>query len=162
MLSTDTENQNQEDQASVPVCSQLCNAYGLELTADQYRKSPSPPYTLQRVWNGRSSSFRQVSSRLPLYDQPGHEAHIQVESGTFPFYRCVEPAEVAEERRLLYVAMTRAQLFLVSSQKHQVQRPICKADAYRPCHTANSGWREETRKIGALANLLPLLRRPLL
>lgn len=37
-----------------------------------------------------------------------------VEQGTYPSYRCVEPHEIAEERRLLYVAMTRAQVFLVS------------------------------------------------
>jgi superfamily I DNA/RNA helicase len=36
-----------------------------------------------------------------------------VEQGTYPSYRCVEAHEVAEERRLLYVAMTRAQVFLV-------------------------------------------------
>ncbi len=35
------------------------------------------------------------------------------EQGTYPSYRCTEPAEIAEERRLLYVAMTRAQTFLV-------------------------------------------------
>lgn len=39
-----------------------------------------------------------------------------VEQGTFPSYRCTEAAEIAEERRLLYVAMTRAQGFLVSFQ----------------------------------------------
>ncbi|KAI9632622.1 P-loop containing nucleoside triphosphate hydrolase protein [Dioszegia hungarica] len=78
MLSTDTENQNQEDQASVPkvTISTVHAAKGLE-------------------W--------------PVVFIPA------VESGTFPFYRCVEPAEVAEERRLLYVAMTRAQLFLTMS-----------------------------------------------
>lgn len=36
-----------------------------------------------------------------------------VEQGTYPSYRCTEPNEIAEERRLLYVAMTRAQVFLV-------------------------------------------------
>ncbi|TXT15032.1 uncharacterized protein COLE_01225 [Cutaneotrichosporon oleaginosum] len=36
------------------------------------------------------------------------------EQGTFPSYRCTEEHEIAEERRLLYVAMTRAQLFLVT------------------------------------------------
>nr|KIR86884.1 DNA helicase II/ATP-dependent DNA helicase PcrA [Cryptococcus tetragattii IND107] len=35
-----------------------------------------------------------------------------VEQGTYPSYRCTEPHEIAEERRLLYVAMTRAQSFL--------------------------------------------------
>ncbi|BEI85006.1 hypothetical protein CcaverHIS002_0504070 [Cutaneotrichosporon cavernicola] len=35
-----------------------------------------------------------------------------VEQDTFPSYRCIEEHEIAEERRLLYVAMTRAQLFL--------------------------------------------------
>ncbi|KAH9457106.1 hypothetical protein Pst134EA_021003 [Puccinia striiformis f. sp. tritici] len=34
---------------------------------------------------------------------------IAVEDGIFPFYRCSEPEEVKEERRLLFVAMTRAQ-----------------------------------------------------
>lgn len=38
-----------------------------------------------------------------------------VEQGTYPSYRCTEPHEIAEERRLLYVAMTRAQGFLVGS-----------------------------------------------
>ncbi|AAW42599.2 ATP-dependent DNA helicase pcra, putative [Cryptococcus deneoformans JEC21] len=38
-----------------------------------------------------------------------------VEQGTFPSYRCTEPHEIAEERRLLYVAMTRAQSFLTMS-----------------------------------------------
>lgn len=36
------------------------------------------------------------------------------EGGTYPSYRSTEPHEIAEERRLLYVAMTRAQTFLVS------------------------------------------------
>jgi superfamily I DNA/RNA helicase len=36
-----------------------------------------------------------------------------VEQDTFPSYRCTEEHEIAEERRLLYVAMTRAQVFLV-------------------------------------------------
>ncbi|CAO1629096.1 unnamed protein product [Parajaminaea phylloscopi] len=35
-----------------------------------------------------------------------------VEDGIFPFYRCVKENEVDEERRLLYVAMTRAQTLL--------------------------------------------------
>ncbi|KIR97562.1 DNA helicase II/ATP-dependent DNA helicase PcrA [Cryptococcus deuterogattii 2001/935-1] len=38
-----------------------------------------------------------------------------VEQGTYPSYRCTEPHEIAEERRLLYVAMTRAQSFLIMS-----------------------------------------------
>ncbi|WWC60335.1 uncharacterized protein I303_102906 [Kwoniella dejecticola CBS 10117] len=38
-----------------------------------------------------------------------------VEQGTYPSYRCVEAHEIAEERRLLYVAMTRAQNFLTMS-----------------------------------------------
>ncbi|WWD16482.1 hypothetical protein CI109_100908 [Kwoniella shandongensis] len=38
-----------------------------------------------------------------------------VEQGTFPSYRCTEAHEIAEERRLLYVAMTRAQNFLTLS-----------------------------------------------
>ncbi|WOO80687.1 ATP-dependent DNA helicase srs2 [Vanrija pseudolonga] len=43
-----------------------------------------------------------------------------VEDGTFPSYRCVEEHEIAEERRLLYVAMTRAQLVL--SMSHTMSR----------------------------------------
>lgn len=35
-----------------------------------------------------------------------------VEDGIFPFYRCEKEHEIAEERRLLYVAMTRAQALL--------------------------------------------------
>ncbi|WWC68615.1 uncharacterized protein I206_102545 [Kwoniella pini CBS 10737] len=38
-----------------------------------------------------------------------------VEQGTYPSYRCTEAHEMAEERRLLYVAMTRAQNFLTMS-----------------------------------------------
>ncbi|KAK8861601.1 hypothetical protein IAR55_002424 [Kwoniella newhampshirensis] len=38
-----------------------------------------------------------------------------VEQGTYPSYRCTEAHEIAEERRLLYVAMTRAQNFLTLS-----------------------------------------------
>ncbi|RXK35890.1 hypothetical protein M231_06854 [Tremella mesenterica] len=41
-----------------------------------------------------------------------------VEQGTYPSYRCTEAHEIAEERRLLYVAMTRAQLFLTLSHCH--------------------------------------------
>lgn len=42
------------------------------------------------------------------------EADFSVEDSTFPSWRSTEEHEVAEERRLLYVAMTRAQTFLVS------------------------------------------------
>lgn len=38
-----------------------------------------------------------------------------VEQGTYPSYRCTEAPEIAEERRLLYVAMTRSQIFLTVS-----------------------------------------------
>ncbi len=38
-----------------------------------------------------------------------------IEQGTYPFYRSVEEAEIREERRLLYVAMTRARAALVMS-----------------------------------------------
>lgn len=37
---------------------------------------------------------------------------LAVEEGSYPFYRCTLPHEIDEERRLLYVAMTRAATFL--------------------------------------------------
>ncbi|GAA5902404.1 ATP-dependent helicase [Sporobolomyces salmoneus] len=43
-----------------------------------------------------------------------------VEDGTYPFFRATEPNEVDEERRLLYVAITRAQSFCFLS--HSVSR----------------------------------------
>ncbi|GAA5916254.1 uncharacterized protein JCM6883_006286 [Sporobolomyces salmoneus] len=43
-----------------------------------------------------------------------------VEDGTYPFFRATEPNEVDEERRLLYVAVTRAQSFCFLS--HSVFR----------------------------------------
>ncbi|WAQ87939.1 hypothetical protein PtA15_9A63 [Puccinia triticina] len=45
---------------------------------------------------------------------------IAVEDGIFPFYRCSEPEEIKEERRLLFVAMTRAQGLLYLT--HAVER----------------------------------------
>ncbi|KAA1096075.1 hypothetical protein PGT21_004275 [Puccinia graminis f. sp. tritici] len=45
---------------------------------------------------------------------------IAAEDGIFPFYRCSEPEEVREERRLLFVAMTRAQGLLYLT--HSVER----------------------------------------
>lgn len=42
-----------------------------------------------------------------------------VELGVFPFYRCSTPDEHREERRLLYVAMTRAQTQLYVSWAHR-------------------------------------------
>lgn len=42
------------------------------------------------------------------------------ENGTYPFYRSVEENEIDEERRLLYVAITRAQSFCILS--HAAQR----------------------------------------
>lgn len=45
-----------------------------------------------------------------------------VEDGTFPFYRCQKLEEVREERRLLYVAMTRAEtnLYLTCARRRLV------------------------------------------
>jgi hypothetical protein len=37
---------------------------------------------------------------------------LSVENGTFPFFRCTSEAEINEECRLLYVAVTRAQTHL--------------------------------------------------
>ena len=42
-----------------------------------------------------------------------------IEHGIFPFYRCTTPDEHREERRLLYVAMTRAQRQLYVSWAHR-------------------------------------------
>jgi len=44
------------------------------------------------------------------------------EEGTFPFYRCTTPEEIREERRLYYVAMTRAQthLYLTYADRRRV------------------------------------------
>lgn len=44
------------------------------------------------------------------------------EDGIFPFYRCIEDDEIREERRLLYVAMTRAQGVLYLS--HSLTRML--------------------------------------
>lgn len=42
-------------------------------------------------------------------------AHMIVENDVYPFYLSKADDEIAEERRLLYVAMTRAQVLLVSA-----------------------------------------------
>lgn len=44
------------------------------------------------------------------------------EEGTYPFYRCTTPDEIREERRLYYVAMTRAQthLYLTYAERRRV------------------------------------------
>lgn len=44
---------------------------------------------------------------------------MAVESGIFPFYRCTKEAEIDEERRLLYVAMTRAQAMLYVTHSYE-------------------------------------------
>lgn len=54
-------------------------------------------------------------------------------------YRCTEAHEIAEERRLLYVAMTRAQNFLVSDTLFGFTRG---AHGGRPSRTVISAWRE--------------------
>lgn len=41
------------------------------------------------------------------------------EDGIFPFYRCTTPDEQREERRLFYVAMTRAETYLYVSWAHR-------------------------------------------
>lgn len=57
------------------------------------------------------------------------------EDGIFPFYRSIEEKEIDEERRLLYVAITRAQSFCFLS--HSAQRMAggesVRADNLRRC-----------------------------
>jgi len=54
---------------------------------------------------------------------------VGVEDGVIPMFRCKEPDEIAEERRLLYVAITRAETMLYMSW---MQRRQVKAD-YKDC-----------------------------
>lgn len=70
---------------------------------------------------------------------------ISVEQGTYPSYRCTEAHEIAEERRLLYVAMTRAQLFLVSWIHRSPSQGRIIADHldYVALSIPNDGWRGE-------------------
>lgn len=89
MLSTDTE--SQEDEGKQPV-------------SYVYSKDDSE-LKLQKVTITTVHSAKGLE--WPVVFIPA------VEQGTYPSYRCVEAHEVAEERRLLYVAMTRAQVFLV-------------------------------------------------
>ncbi|KAL7417167.1 P-loop containing nucleoside triphosphate hydrolase protein [Mrakia frigida] len=44
-----------------------------------------------------------------------------VETGIYPFYRCEEKEEIEEERRLLYVAMTRAEVLLYTTHAQRRQ-----------------------------------------
>lgn len=82
----------------------------LMTTLTRRRKSRSRRSMQRRAWSGLLYSFQQVRrSRFAALTR-------SVEQDTFPSYRCTEEHEIAEERRLLYVAMTRAQVFLVRVQ----------------------------------------------
>lgn len=100
MLSTDTE--SKEDEGKQPVRS-ICSC-GCERDPDCIQK-----VTITTVHSAKGLEW-------PVVFIPA------VEQGTYPSYRCTEPHEVAEERRLLYVAMTRAQVFLVSFQSHELSQ----------------------------------------
>lgn len=55
---------------------------------------------------------------------------VGVEDDCFPFFRCTKPHEIEEERRLLYVAMTRAQslLYLTHCQERMVMGQFVRKD----------------------------------
>ena len=89
MLSTDTESKEDEGKQSV--------SYVLSIGSIQLKNQK---VTITTVHSAKGLEW-------PVVFIPA------VEQGTYPSYRCVEAHEVAEERRLLYVAMTRAQVFLV-------------------------------------------------
>lgn len=55
---------------------------------------------------------------------------IGIESGTFPFFRSTEPDQVNEERRLLYVGMTRSQGLLYLTYTERRLRAGSYKDAY--------------------------------
>jgi len=93
MLSTDTE--SKEDEGKQPV------SYVLSIGSIQLKNQK---VTITTVHSAKGLEW-------PVVFIPA------VEQGTYPSYRCVEAHEVAEERRLLYVAMTRAQVFLVCSSR---------------------------------------------
>ena len=93
MLSTDTESKEDEGKQSV--------SYVLSIGSIQLK--------IQKVTITTVHSAKGLE--WPVVFIPA------VEQGTYPSYRCVEAHEVAEERRLLYVAMTRAQVFLVCSSR---------------------------------------------
>ena len=90
MLSTDTEDSSGQNDANQPVSGQTRQPADIQKV------------TLMTVHAAKGLEW-------PVVFIPA------VEQGTFPSYRCTEPHEIAEERRLLYVAMTRAQGFLVST-----------------------------------------------
>ena len=94
MLSTDTESKEDEGKQSV--------SYVLSIGSIQLK--------IQKVTITTVHSAKGLE--WPVVFIPA------VEQGTYPSYRCVEAHEVAEERRLLYVAMTRAQVFLVCSPRN--------------------------------------------
>ena len=93
MLSTDTE--SKEDEGKQPV------SYVLFIGSIQLKNQK---VTITTVHSAKGLEW-------PVVFIPA------VEQGTYPSYRCVEAHEVAEERRLLYVAMTRTQVFLVCSSR---------------------------------------------
>lgn len=105
MLSTDTE--GKEDQADTPVRFSCRGMSSLILAEGHDQHCPcgqglGVACRLHSCW-----WVTTVLAVVPLT--------AVVEQGTFPSYRCTETHEIAEERRLLYVAMTRAQTFLTMS-----------------------------------------------
>lgn len=102
MLSTDT--QVDDDEADKPV--RLAKR-----TVDQL--TPPQKVTISTVHSAKGLEWPVVFIPASKFDQ-SPQADISVEDSTFPSWRCIEEHEIAEERRLLYVAMTRAQTFLVS------------------------------------------------
>lgn len=100
MLSTDTESEEADDK--VPVSTRS----GAQLTPQKV--------TMSTVHAAKGLEWPVVfiPAGETLYSCVASCLH-PAEQDTFPSYRCVEEHEIAEERRLLYVAMTRAQVFLV-------------------------------------------------
>ena len=107
MLSTDTESQEDEGKQPVSCASSKGN----------HQLNPQK-VTITTVHSAKGLEW-------PVVFIPA------VEQGTYPSYRCVEAHEVAEERRLLYVAMTRAQVFLVCPSPPSVMRVKRKSHEWK-------------------------------